>query len=364
MVDYLIIGAGISGMMAAWELRRAGAEVAIIERGEVGRQSSWAGGGILSPLFPWRYPAPVSRLAQWSLKRYPALAAELAERSGIDPECRINGMLMLDVNDTDVADRWAGQFQTTLIQINESRRRELEPRLVTGQSGLWMPEVGQVRNPRLLQALHRLLGEMGVTFHTRCEATSLVTRQGRIGVVVTSRGEYRADGVIVAGGAWSRQILGGLGRCVEVEPVRGQMLLVKTPPGWLTRIILTDSCYLIPRKDGHVLIGSTMERVGFDQRTTVAARQGLHRAALELVPELADYPVVNHWAGLRPGSPQGVPYIGEHPEVRGLYVSAGHFRNGVATGPASARLLADLILGRAPEIEPDPYRIDRICDAV
>ena len=170
--------------------------------------------------------------------------------------------------------------------------------------------------------------------------------------------------MIVAGGAWSRQILGELGRCVEVEPVRGQMLLVETPPGWLTRIVLTDRCYLIPRKDGRVLIGSTMERVGFDQSTTAQARRELLQAAIDLVPGLAAFPVVNHWAGLRPGSPQGVPYIGEHPDVRGLYISAGHFRNGVATGPASARLLADLILGREPEIEADPYRIDRICDVV
>jgi len=135
------------------------------------------------------------------------------------------------------------------------------------------------------------------------------------------------------------------------------MLLLKTPPGWLSRIVLTDDCYLIPRRDGHVLVGSTMEYVGYDKSTTEEAREALSAAAFKLVPGLADFPLVKHWAGLRPGSPIGVPYIGEHPEISGLFVSAGHFRNGVVMAPASARLLADLVLGRTPVLDPEPYAL-------
>lgn len=220
-----------------------------------------------------------------------------------------------------------------------------------------MPEVAQVRNPRLVQSARAALLKQGVVIEEQCEVNGLSVHAGRVTGVHTARGEMTAEVVVVAAGAWSRQLLEELDILPAIRPVRGQMLLFKGVPGMVTRIILGERHYVIPRRDGRVLVGSTMEEAGFDDSTTAAARAELEEAAFRLVPGLRDFMVERHWAGLRPGSPTGVPYIGAHPQVRGLFINSGHFRNGVVMAPASARLLVDLIVGRRPSVEPAPYAL-------
>jgi glycine oxidase len=221
-----------------------------------------------------------------------------------------------------------------------------------------MEQVAQVRNPRLLKALRVAAEDRGVEIVERCEVTGLTRRGDRVSGVSTSQGEFEAEAVVVCGGAWSASILGELARVPEVAPVRGQMLLFRTPPQTVRRIVLAGARYVIPRRDGRVLVGSTVEHVGFDKSTTEEAKQELREAAFGLIPALQEAPLEQHWAGLRPGSPNGVPYIGPHPELAGLYVNAGHYRNGVVMGLASARLLGDLVLGRPPVLDPDAYGLD------
>jgi glycine oxidase len=189
------------------------------------------------------------------------------------------------------------------------------------------------------------------------EVLSLREQNGRVTGVRTVSGEIAADCVIVAAGAWSKRLLGPFGKCLELEPVRGQMLLYSGEPGMLRHILLRDEYYLVPRRDGQILAGSTVERVGFDVATTTAGRAELRAAAESLVPSLRDLPIVGHWAGLRPGSPDGVPVIGPHPDIEGLYLNTGHYRNGVLLAPGSARLLADLILGREPIVPPESFSL-------
>jgi glycine oxidase len=358
MVDCAVVGGGLIGLLTALELRGAGLSVTLLDRGEPGRESSWAGGGILSPLHPWRYPDSVTALARWSQARYPDLAADLRERTGVDPEWEPSGLLVLDPgDDARDAHAWARRFEVALQTLDRAGLHGREP-AVAGRwgSALWLPDVAQVRNPRLIAALRRAAEAAGVEVRVETAVQSVRVEAGRAVAVQTTAGVVAAGAVVVASGAWTPGVLGPYGSEMPIEPVRGQMLLFRADPGVLRRIVLSGARYLVPRRDGRVLAGSTLEHVGFDKSTTAEARADLFEAAVELVPGLADYPVERHWAGLRPGSPAGIPVIAEHPEVTGLFANAGHFRNGIVLGPASARLLADLILGRAPILDPAPYR--------
>jgi len=360
MYDVLIIGGGLIGMLTARELAAGGARVAVLERGRTGREASWAGGGILSPLYPWRFPDPVTALASWGQPRWRALAEALAEDSGIDPEWTPSGLLILDPEERETALEWAARSGVRLEAVGAGEAARLEPRLApaqidAGRGALWLDAVAQVRNSRLVRALRASLDRRGVEVREQTEVTGLVVRDGRVEGVNTRAGTLAGATVLVAGGAWSARLLADIGLGLEVEPVRGQMLLFRAAPGLVRRIVLSRDRYLIPRRDGRVLVGSTLEYVGFDKGTTEDARGDLYKEALRLIPALADCEVEHQWAGLRPGSPTGIPFIGPHPAVRGLFLNTGHFRNGVVLGPASARLAADLCLERAPILDPRPY---------
>jgi len=356
--DCLVVGGGLIGMFTARELHRAGLRVGLVERQAVGRESTWAGGGILSPLHPWRYPDAVNALAAWSQDHYPDLMQALQEESGTDPEHVRSGLLIVDGFEPDVARSWARRWERELAFLSAAEAHDQEPSLGSCTEPVaWLPSVGQVRNPRLGQALRGSLERHGVTVLEQRPVTGFSLRGNRVVGVETPEGEIAAGTVVVASGAWSGQLLASSGIPLPVEPVRGQMLLYRAEPGVVTRILLDSAHYVIPRRDGRVLVGSTMERVGFDKSTTGEAQATLREAATRLVPALAHYALERHWAGLRPGSPHGIPYISAHPRIEGLFVNAGHFRNGVVMAPASARLLTDLILGRAPVLDPIPYRI-------
>jgi glycine oxidase len=358
MRDILIIGGGVIGMLTARELAKAGAEVTLVEMGETGRESSWAGGGIVSPLYPWRFADSLTALASWSQRVYPDLCEELKDAAGVDPELVKSGLLILDPEEHDRALAWARAHGANMQRISASELETREPELgIRPDSALLMPDIAQVRNPRLAKSLRGYLDKR-IRFREHEEVTELRVENGRVLGVGTRKGEIQADQVLVSTGAWTAKLLEQLGTRPEIQPVRGQMILFYAKPGQLHQIVLYRDRYVIPRKDGRVLIGSTLEHTGFDKDTTAEAKEALYRTAVEMFPLLKRTPIENHWAGLRPGSPNGVPYIGAHPDVEGLYFSAGHFRNGLVTGPASARLAADLMLGREPVVDPAPYALD------
>lgn len=362
MSDCLIIGGGVIGMMTAWQLADAGQTVTLLERGRCGQEASWAGGGIVSPLYPWRYSDPVSNLAWFAEHEYPRLAARLLEETGIDPEYRQKGLLYLSVDDGDRAFDWARRLGKPLEAVGADEIYAKEPWLAEGiESGLWMSTLGSIRNPRLCQALRaRLMALPGVILEEGVEVDRVCSEDGRVTGVETSSGRRLAGQVALCGGAWSGELLGRLGVSLPIRPVKGQMMLFRTPlmPGGrqlLERVVLADGRYLIPRGDGRVLIGSTLEDADFDKTPTGDARESLRQSALAMLPALADCAIEHHWAGLRPAAPDGIPFIGELSEIRGLFVNAGHYRNGLVLAPASARLLVDRLLMRAPLIDPAPY---------
>lgn len=356
--DILVIGGGVIGLMTARELAAAGAEVALVEMGGTGQQASWAGGGILSPLYPWRFAGAVTALATWSQRTYPALCTELFETTGIDPEYSTSGLMILDAEEHADALAWAAAEQQAVTTLNRSRITEKEPGLHTDvREALWFEKIGQVRNPRLTKALRAAI-EPKVTIREQEEVLELRVQDGKVRGVRTVSGNIDARRVVVCTGAWTAELLAKIGRKPDIHPVRGQMILFYAKPGQIRHLTLFRERYVIPRRDGRVLIGSTLEDAGFEKRTTAEAKEELYRIATDMFPLLKRSPIEDHWAGLRPGSPSGIPYIGPYPGADGLYVNAGHFRNGLVTGPASARLLADLLLDREPVLPPSAYALD------
>ena len=256
MQDVLIIGGGVIGMMTAWQLAEAGCSVTLVERLRCGEEASWAGGGIVSPLYPWRYSEPVSSLSRYAEHEYPQLAARLFEETGIDPEYRQKGLLYLRVDDGDRAFDWAHRFDKPLEAVGADAIYAKEPWLVEGiEAGLWMPTLGSIRNPRLCQALRaRLLTLSRVTLEEGLAVEGVCVEQGRVAGVETSRGRFTADQVVLCGGAWSGVLLDRLDMVLPVRPVKGQMMLFRTPPmakgrQLLERVVLADGRYLIPRGD-------------------------------------------------------------------------------------------------------------------
>jgi glycine oxidase len=355
----VIIGGGVIGLLVARELAQAGKQCLLLEQGAVGRESSWAGGGILSPVYPWRYPAAVGRLARASAGQYRQLAQELARVGDGDIGLLASGMLMLDADEADAVAQGQIACEDPHEHIGRERLRQLEKALAPRfETALRLAQIDQLRNPWLCQVLDRAVRRLGVEVLEQTPVDTLRRQHGRVLGVRAGGREIAADAVVVAAGAWSGRWLPDPLLAARIKPIKGQMLLLRAPPGLIRHILVSDGRYLIPRADGLILVGSTMEDVGFDKRVDPAVGDELFAHARAVVPALARAPIVGQWAGLRPGSPQGIPFIGAYPGLEGLFVNCGHFRNGLCTAPASARLLAELMLGRPPSLDPAPYAIE------
>lgn len=337
----LVIGGGAIGLSSAIELCRRGMRVALADHGQQSGVSTWAGAGILSTLPPWGYDEAVSGLALAGMKAWPDWAANLERHARTSPEFWTCGMQVT----TQVKDRQPA------IDWCQSHRLPAEMR----SDGIWLPGISQARNPRLLAAMNEALQDLGGRCLSDCEVLSVESQKRRIDSIQTTLGNFAADLFILATGAWSGLPLSSMTPVPNIRPMRGQMLLYAPGSHTLDHIILDDGFYLVPRKDGHLLAGSTVEDAGFISSTTPEALKMLHESASRILPSLKNHEPINSWAGLRPGSPENLPIIDRHPQFENLWVHAGHFRYGVTMAPASSRLLAELITGKAPFLDPEPY---------
>ncbi|MBI3560301.1 MAG: glycine oxidase ThiO [Gammaproteobacteria bacterium] len=355
----VIVGGGLIGLLQARFLCKAGWQVTVIDQGDIGQEASWAGGGILSPLYPWRYPRAVTQLAQCSQRYYPHLVRELIDEGGVDPELTTQGMVMLGVTDASLACDWAAQWGQVCEPLDSPSLHRLLPGFAgSDTSALWWPRLAQIRNPRLVKALKITCARAGVEFITHQPVIGLLSSHQTVWGVSTVRGDIPAERVIVCSGAWSGRFLEGIAS-LPVKPMKGQMLLLRGQPGEIKPIVLSHGRYVIPRRDGRLLVGSTLEDQGFDKQPTLEARESLSAFAQKLFPGLQKFTLEQHWAGLRPGNPRGgIPYIGKVPAWEHLYINTGHFRNGIVLAPASAQLLTDLLLERPPGLDPTPYQLD------
>jgi len=353
----IVVGGGVIGLLSAYGLADAGCSVTLLDASATGTEASWAGGGIVSPLYPWRYSTAITALAYWSQGYYPGLGERLRQQSGVDPEVHETGLYWLDLEDEHLALAWAQREGRPLHRVDMEKVHAAVPSLGSDFSrAVYMSGVANVRNPRLLKALRGALARMpNVRIVEHCAVSGFVLDGRQVVGINTSQGEMRADRVVVAAGAWSGNLLATLGLELPVKPMKGQMILFKCAEDFLPSMVLAKRRYAIPRRDGHILVGSTLEDVGFDKTPTEDALESLRATAIDLLPGLADAEVVKHWAGLRPASPEGLPFIGAVPGYEGLWLNCGHFRNGLVLAPASCQLLTDLMVGRAPCIDPVPY---------
>ena len=358
--DVLVVGGGAIGLLSALELAGEGLKVTVLEKGQTGQESSWAGGGILSPVDPWRAAEPIGALCRWSRSRYPALAERLLAETGIDPEWVRSGLLIACNGEFRDASDWCQREHLEWLPVSPDQLAAMEPHIRIGNHALLIPEIAQIRNPRFLRALRRATELGGVEILEGRQMDAFELSGERVKCVLASGERYCAERFLLAAGAWSRLLTPNLIPPIQVEPVKGQMLAYRGRPDWLSHILISDGRYLIPRRDGVILAGSTVEYADFDKAPTEAARTQLEAYASSVLPDLKGCEVLRHWAGLRPGSPNGIPYICRHARFENFYLNCGHFRNGLVSAPASARLITDIILDRPPSISAEPYAMDAV----
>lgn len=333
VADVAIIGAGALGLLSALELVRRGRQVTLFHDEPARPSASWAGGGILSPLFPWRYSDAVTRLTRHAVRDYQDLARDL----DMDFEVLAQGMLVF-TDEHEAVLEWTHRHDVAC------ERR---------QQGWYFPDLGSVRNPRLLVLLRARLEALGVRF--RAERAVALEEEGECLTVVTDDARHIYDQVVVAAGAWSAALLLPWGLQLPVSPVKGQMLLWDLGRDCPETVWLSDAGYFIPRSEGLCLFGSTLE-LHFD--SSLPTREGyetLCERAIALLPVLADKTPRAIWAGLRPGNIRSEPYIFPVDVRQRLWVNTGHYRNGLVAAPASARLLAQWMCGETLAFDPAPY---------
>jgi glycine oxidase len=357
--DVLIIGGGVIGLTTAYFLAREGVAVEVVDRGDFGQEASWAGAGILPPGSPSKARTPYDQLRGHSSVLYPILSAELRERTGIDNGyARCGGLAFVDRADDTIAEEWRGEG-IALETLDEKRLHNLEPAVASGRAAFFLPDMAQLRNPRHIKALLAACVALGVDLRPGCPVLGFEVKGDRVTSLRSNEGPLTAGRFLVAAGAWSDSLLDPVGCRVGIHPVRGQIALLKVRTPLFRRVLLDGSRYLVPRPDGRVLVGSTEEDAGFDKRTTARAIRDLLELACRLVPSLADAPLERCWAGLRPGSPDGLPFLGPVPGLVNLFVAAGHFRSGILLSPATALMLKELFLGQPLSVPLEPFRLNR-----
>lgn len=340
-IDIIIVGGGVIGLMLAVELRDAGADVLLLERGEPGREASWAAGGMLACCDPHLDPQ-LRALAAESAALYPAWAARLLAETGVDVDLRPQGAILLH--------REPAELVNGSRTLNEEELSRIEPKLAPAGHGprhaQFAPEASV--DPRLLMQGLRLLAEkVGVHLQTGEEVLAVESSGGRACGVRTRSGTYSSGKVINCAGAWAGQIESEAP--LPTHPVKGHMLALLDPGNRrLQHVVRSPEVYLIPRSGGagvgRVVIGATVENAGFDKRVDKEVIHRLHMAALRLLPALAGIPIAETWAGLRPGSPDGLPLLGET-SLPGYYAATGHYRDGILLAPATSKLVAKVALG-------------------
>jgi glycine oxidase len=362
-VRVAVVGGGIIGCATAYALARAGATVTLFERGTPGGEASSAAAGMLAPLGDGsRTLYQDLAIASWRL--YPAAAADLRERTGIDVELVGRGSLypLLTARDRIDAEALAraplaGELGVVVLDADQVRARE--PALTHKARGaLFVAGDHWVNNERLVVAYAQAAASAGVTVRTGTEVTKILVSDGSARGIMAD-GEFRADAVLLSAGAWTGGLATTFGNALPVAPSRGQMLAFVHVPPVLRHCIHGNGVYLVPRPSGELLVGATVERVGFRREVTGHGIGSLLAAALDLVPALGERAIARTWYGFRPWAPDSLPILGPWPDIGGLFVATAHYRNGILLAPITAQLMTEWILDGKPSLAVPDFLPDR-----
>jgi len=344
--DIVIAGGGIVGVSLARELRRHGASVLIVERGQLGREASYAAAGMLAWCDP-ALPTALQRLAQASAAMYPEFLQEIEDESGMHVDLRTQGTIVYleQPAEGDVAS-YVSTRDWRPLGADEVAR--LEPRLVySGESAYWTPE-GSVDPRELITASVQAAKQRGIDIASGSAVTAIQVESRGALAARTAKTTYIAGAVVNCCGAWAGEI--GPVR-LPARPVKGQMLcVVPQRHGLVNHVVRAPEVYVVPRSDGRIVIGSTLEDAGFDKRVDPETIQRLHQAATELIPELSETRLLETWAGLRPGTPDALPLLGPT-EVPNYFVAAGHHRDGILLAPVTAVVMSQVVRGVKPDFD-------------
>ncbi|HAP07262.1 MAG TPA: glycine oxidase ThiO [Planctomycetaceae bacterium] len=348
----VLLGGGVVGLTTALLLRQRGMAVTLVERARAGTEASWAGAGMLPPGRAVQSESAEARLRSFSFECWPKLNELLRRLTGEDNGYRVCGSVLLaDTSGEAAAEamRWQRDGVAAEALEGADLRRRIPQLKANWSAATWLPEFAQVRNPWHLRVLQNACLKAGVMILEQAGEAVLEQHSGRIIAVRLSDRTLVPTAVCLTSGAWTGPILAQFGIPIPIRPIRGQMVLLQTQPGWLPHVIESGRRYLVPREDGLILVGSTEEDAGFCRSTTVSGVRGLLEFACDLSPELQSAPVVKTWAGLRPGTPDGLPFLGLVTGFENLFAGAGHFRSGLQMSAGTAEILCELILtGRSP----------------
>jgi glycine oxidase len=349
----VVIGAGVAGLSIGWRLAQSGCKVVILERASPGRAATWASAGMIAATMEGSHGAEaLAEYGHYSARLWPSFAAEIEQASGRSISYRRDGTLMVSLSGSNAS---SDPNPSGVSALSSEEARDLEPMLASGIAGaLFAPDDAQVDNRALGIALALAVVAAGGTVQVNEAVVRLEMAGANLVGARTPFGLYGADAFIIAAGAWSNELKGLPPDLMPpVSPVKGEMIALARPSGAAlpTRLVWGNDVYLVPRHD-RLLVGATMSRDGFDTAPTEAARTWLRERAIALMPALKDWAISEHWAGLRPGTPDDLPVIGET-AIPGLFIASGQYRNGILLAPAIAEALRSLVLEhrQPPEIQ-------------
>ncbi|UOF91855.1 glycine oxidase ThiO [Fodinisporobacter ferrooxydans] len=362
--DVIIIGGGIIGCSIAFYLSRKGVNCFVFDASEVGKEASLAAAGILGAMMETDAPGPLVDLCLASQKKYPALANVLLEETGIDVEYIDSGLVGVARNESEEQElykkwKWATSLGQQVEWLPEGELQKTEPLLSKElMGGLWIPHDHQVNNEKVTQAFRIAAATRGTQFFEKHPVFRLVTQDERVIGVETAAGQYTADTVVLAAGSWSEALVKPLGLSLSVYPVKGQCFSARLSSSVLRKSVFAQKCYLIPKRDGTIVVGATQEEVGFHKEERIEAVKSLYDIAVTMVPAMKDATFIKTWAGFRPGNPNIKPILGFVNGWQNLILATGHFRKGILLAPITGEIVSNMITGEESPVDWRPFALE------